>query len=142
RAGRFYYVSLGTDADAPTFTGAVIVNTSTDGGATFAPASVVARDDGSDKPWLAVGRDPVDRKRDNLYVTWTSFQERRAELRFARSTDGGATGSPQKTLFAPVDTGPAGLPALMQFANPTVDLPGGRPFIPFFHVSTLDPRST
>ena len=138
RAGRFYYVSLGTDADAPTFTGAVIVNTSTDGGATFAPASVVARDDGSDKPWLAVGRDPVDRKRDNLYVTWTSFQERRAELRFARSTDGGATWSPQKTLFAPVDTGPAGLSALMQFANPTVDQSSGRLFIPFLHLSNFD----
>jgi len=138
RAGRFYYVSLGTDADAPTFTGAVIVNTSTDGGATFAPASVVARDDGSDKPWLAVGRDPVDRKRDNLYVTWTSFQERRAELRFARSTDGGVTWSPQKTLFAPVDTGPAGLSALMQFANPTVDQSSGRLFIPFLHLSNFD----
>jgi hypothetical protein len=138
RVGRFYYVSLGTDADAPTFTGAVILNTSSDGGATFAPATIVARDDGSDKPWLTVGRDPVDRNRDNLYVVWTSFQESRAELRFARSTDGGATWSPQRTLFAPVDTGPGGLSALVQFANPTVDPSSGRLFIPFLHLGNLD----
>jgi hypothetical protein len=138
RVGRFYYVSLGTDADAPTFTGAVILNTSSDGGATFAPATIVARDDGSDKPWLTVGRDPVDRKRDNLYVAWTSFQESRAELRFARSTDGGATWSPQRTLFAPVDTGPGGLSAVVQFANPTVDPSSGRLFIPFLHLGNLD----
>ncbi|HKN49537.1 MAG TPA: sialidase family protein, partial [Actinomycetota bacterium] len=112
RAGHFYYASLGSDADAPAFTAAVIINTSTDGGATFAPATVVARDDGSDKPWLAVGRDPVDRRYDNLYATWTSFQGNRSELRFARSTDGGATWSPQKTVFAPVDTGSPGLSAL------------------------------
>jgi hypothetical protein len=138
RAGRFYYVSLGTDADAPTFTGAVIVGTSTDGGASFAPASIVARDDGSDKPWLTVGRDPFDGKRDNLYVAWTSFQGSRAELRFARSTDGGATWSSQKTLFAPVDTGPGGLSALVKFANPTVDQSSGRLFIPFLHLGNLD----
>jgi len=138
RAGRFYYVSLGTDADPPTFTGAVIANTSTDGGASFAPARVVARDDGSDKPWLTVGRDPVDRKRDDLYVTWTSFQDSGAELRFARSTDGGVTWSPQKTLFAPVDTGPEGLSAFIQFANPTVDQSSGRLFIPFLHLGNLD----
>ena len=83
--------------------------------------TIVARDDGSDKPWLAVGRDPADGKRDNLYVVWTSFQPDRAELRLARSTDGGATWSAQKTIFAPVDTGPGGLSAQVQFANPTVD---------------------
>ena len=98
----------------------------------------MARDDGSDKPWLTVGRDPVDRKRDNLYVTWTSFQEGRAELRFARSTDGGVTWSPQKRLFAPVDTGPEGLSAFLQFANPTVDQSSGRLFIPFLHLSNFD----
>ena len=138
RAGRFYYVSLGTDANAPIFTGAVIMNTSTDGGATFAPATIVARDDGSDKPWLAVGRDPADGKRDNLYVVWTSFQPDRAELRLARSTDGGATWSAQKTIFTPVDTGPDGLSAQVQFANPTVDQSTGRLFIPFLHLSNFD----
>ena len=138
RAGHFYYASLGSDGDAPTFTAAVIINTSTDGGATFAPATVVARDDGADKPWLAVGRDPVNRRQDNLYVAWTSFQGARSELRFARSTDGGATWSPQKTLFAPTDTGPGGLSALIHFANPTVDQSTCRLFIPFLHLSNLD----
>jgi hypothetical protein len=137
-AGHFYYVSLGTDGDAPIFTRAVIINTSSDGGATFAPATVVARDDGADKPWLAVGRDPVNGRQDNLYVAWTSFQGARSELRFARSTNGGATWSPQKTLFAPIDTGPGGLSALVQFANPTVDQSTGHLFIPFLHLSNLD----
>jgi len=139
RAGHFYYVSLGVDADAPIFSRAVIINKSTDESAraTFAPATIVARDAGSDKPWLAVGPDPVHKRQDNLYVAWTSLQVGGAELRFARSIDGGATWSPQRTLFAPVDTGPSGS-AFIQFANPTVDQSTGRLFIPFLHLSNLD----
>jgi hypothetical protein len=137
RDGHFYYVSLG--ADAPIFTRAVIINKSIDAPATFAPATIVARDAGSDKPWLALGPDPVHKRRDNLYVVWTSFQPGGgAELRFARSTDGGATWSPQRTLFAPVDAGPGGLSAFVQFANPTVDQSTGRLFIPFLHLSNRD----
>jgi hypothetical protein len=143
RAGHFYYVSLGVDANAPIFTTAVIINKSTDkptdARATFAPATVVARDPGSDKPWLAVGPDPAHKRQDNLYVAWTSFQAGGgAELRFARSTDGGATWSPQRTLFAPVDGGPSGMSPFIQFANPTVDQSTGRLFIPFLHLGNLD----
>jgi hypothetical protein len=46
---------------------------STDNGSTFGSATVVV-DEGSDKDWLAIGPDPKDRDRDNIYVTWTSFQ--------------------------------------------------------------------
>jgi hypothetical protein len=139
RAGHFYYASLGTDSDAPVFTRAIIINKSTDGGATWAPATIVARDAGADKPWLAVGPDPIHKTRDNLYVAWTSFQPGgRSELRFARSTDGGASWSPQAAIFAPVDTGPAGLSAFIHFANPTVDRSTGRLFIPFLHLGNRD----
>ncbi len=140
RRGNFFYVSLGADA---TGTGAVIVNKSTDGGRTFAPAVVAALDDGSDKEWLAVGPDPFIRDRDNQYVAWTSFQvvttnplTFRSELRFVRSIDGGKTWSPQKVLFAPTDTGV--MSAFIQFANPVVDASTGRLYIPFLHFSNLD----
>ena len=133
RRGNFYYASLGADA-AGTFS--LIVSKSTDGGRTFAPAVVVAADDGSDKEWLAVGPDPVQRKRDNLYVTWTSFQATSSELRFSRSTDGGATWSTQQTLFAPADTG--AMSAFIQFSNPIVDKSSGRLYIPFRHFSNGD----
>jgi len=150
RSGNFYYASLGTDAGTPTpqgvvFHGTVLVGKSTDGGNSFAPAKIVAIDDGSDKEWLAVGRDPVHRNQDNVYVAWTSFQVNAAgtaltgsELRFSRSTDGGATWSKQATLFAPVDGGPTGLSSFIQFANPVVDPSSGRLYIPFLHFSNFD----
>jgi len=133
RRGNFYYASLGSDA-AGTFS--LIVGKSTDGGRTFAPAVVVAADDGSDKEWLAIGPDPVQRKQDNLYVTWTSFQATGSELRFSRSTDGGATWSPQQALFVPTDTG--AMSAFIQFSNPIVDRSSGRLYIPFLHFSNSD----
>ncbi len=138
RAGNFYYVSLGTDGDAPRFTGAIIVSKLTHGDTTFAPAVVAALDNGSDKEWLAVGPDPFTPAQDNLYVAWTSFQKGRSELRFVRSTDAGATWGPQKILFAPVDQGPTGLSSFVQFANPIVDPSSGRLFIPFLHFSNFD----
>ncbi len=138
RAGNFYYVSLGTDGNAPKFTGAIIVSKLTQGDPAFAPAAVAALDDGSDKEWLAVGPDPFTPAQDNLYVAWTSFQTGRSELRFVRSTDAGATWSPQKVLFAPVDQGPTGLSSFVQFANPIVDPSSGRLFIPFLHFSNFD----
>lgn len=145
RAGNLYYASLGTDASG---NGAVIVNKSTDFGVSFAAAVVAALDDGSDKEWLGVGRDPFDRERDNLYVAWTSFRAPTAvnpggssELRLARSTDGGATWT-SKTIFAPTDasggTDPAVMSSFVQFANPVVDASSGRLYIPFLHFSNTD----
>jgi hypothetical protein len=138
RAGNFYYTSLGTDGDSPTFTGAIIVSKMSRGDSTFAPATVAALDNGSDKEWLAVGPDPFNRGQDNLYIAWTSFQTASSELRFVRSTDGGRTWGPQTTLFAPADEGPDGLSAFIQFANPVVDSSSGRLFIPFLHFSNFD----
>ena len=71
RHGVFYYATLAADALARS---TIQVNTSIDGGATWGEGVIVQQDDGSDKEWVAVGPDPVNKNRDNVYVTWTSFQ--------------------------------------------------------------------
>src|SRR5258705_9825195 len=97
RHGTFYFSGLGTNA-AGQFT--IQVNKSTDGGVTWSDAVIVQQDNGGGKEWLAVGRDPVNGNRDNVYVTWRSFRATGQQLRFGRSTDGGATWT-TKTIFAP-----------------------------------------
>jgi len=134
RAGNIFYASLGVDATGANNT--VIVNKSTDNGTTFAPATIAAVDNGADKEWIAIGRDPVVRQRDNIYITWTSFQDASSQLMLARSTDGGATFTTQ-TLFAPVDDGLNS--GFIQFSNPVVDASSGRLYIPFLHFGDLDP---
>ena len=132
RHGSVFYASLGTDAAGNS---AVIINKSSDNGNTFAAARVVAVDPGSDKEWLAIGPDPGVFQRDNLYVTWTSFQANAkgqttgSQLMLARSIDGGTTWS-SKVLFAPVDDGINS--SFIQFSNPVVDASTGRLYIPFF----------
>ncbi len=87
RNGNFYFAGLGADS-AGRFT--IQVNRSTNGGRTFGAAVLVQQDDGGDKEWIAVGKDPAVPSRDNVYVTWTSFQASGAQLRLGRSFDGGA----------------------------------------------------
>jgi hypothetical protein len=78
----------------------------------------VQQDNGSDKEWLAVGPDPATKSRDNVYVTWTSFQSEACELRFGRSTDGGAAWT-AKTIFVPTaDPNPTHPQNCLQFSNP------------------------
>ena len=132
RNGNVFYASLGTDAQGNS---AVILNKSTNHGSSFGAATVVALDDGSDKEWLAIGPDPTAPARDNIYVTWTSFQARSSELWLARSTDGGLTFS-TKQLFAPKDDGTNS--AFIQFSNPVIDASTGRLYIPFLHFSNAD----
>ncbi len=135
RHGNFYFAGLGADA-AGKFT--IQVNKSTDGGRTWSDAVVVQQDDGSDKEWLAVGPDPAHHNQDNVYVTWTSFQTTGAELRFGRSTDGGATWT-SKTIFAPAaDPDPTHPQDALQFSNPYVDPITGRLYVPFLHFSNAD----
>jgi hypothetical protein len=129
RAGNFYLAHL-DDID-------VIVNKSTDQGSSFAPAVIAAVDPGSDKEWIAAGPDPLDRSRDNVYVTWTSFKAGGSELWLTMSRDGGQTWQ-QKKLFAPVDSGPTGLSSFIQFSNPVVDPSSGRLYVPFLHFSNFD----
>lgn len=135
RFGNFYFAGLGTNA-AGAFT--IQVNKSTDGGATWSPAVVVQQDDGGDKEWLAVGSDPSVRSRDNIYVTWTSFQNTGAQLRFARSIDGGVTWT-TKTIFAPpTNPNPLMPQNVLQFTTPYVDRLTGRLYVPFVQFSNSD----
>jgi hypothetical protein len=139
RHGNFYFSVLGLDALGR---GTVQVNKSTDGGRTWSDPAVVQVDNGSDKEWIAVGPDPAHRNRDNVYVTWTSFQPRtppatgtRSELRFGRSSDGGATWT-AKTIFAPAaDPDPTHPTDALQFSTPYVDPVTGRLYVPFGQLS-------
>ena len=134
RHGNFYFANLAADATH----GTIQVNTSTDGGKTFGPGVVVQEDDNSDKEWLAVGPDPLVKQRDNVYVTWTSFQRTACELRFARSIDGGATFT-AKTIYVPTaDPNPTHPQNCLQFSNPVVDSITGVLYIPFLHFSNSD----
>jgi hypothetical protein len=135
RNGNFYFSGLGADA-AGRFT--IQVNKSTDGGRTFGPAVLVQQDNGGDKEWIAVGKDPFVKSRDNVYVTWTSFQATGGQLRFGRSTDGGASFT-TKTIFAPPPDPDQTRPQnALQASNPSVDPITGRLYIAFIHYSNSD----
>ena len=134
RHGVFYYATLAANATGQS---TVQVNSSHDRGTTWSEGVVVQQDDGSDKEWLAVGPDPVQRSRDNVYVTWTSFQAA-CELRFGRSIDGGATWT-AKTIFVPTsDPNPTHPTNCLQFSNPVVDSVTGSLYVPFLRFSNAD----
>ncbi len=135
RHGVFYFANLAEDA----VHGTIQVNKSTDGGNSWSPGVVVQEDDGSDKEWLAVGPDPTHKNQDNVYVTWTSFQtDGSCQLRFGRSTDGGATWS-ARTIYAPAaNANPAFPQNCLTFSNPTVDQITGTLYVPFLHFSNAD----
>ena len=134
RHGVFYVANLAADSTH----GTIQVNKSTDGGATWSPGVVVQQDNFSDKEWLAVGPDPVNKNRDNVYVTWTSFQPSACQLRFGRSTDGGATWT-AKTIFVPTANANPTFPQnCLQFSNPTVDRKTGILYVPFLRFSNAN----
>lgn len=135
RLGNFYYAGLGANAAGQS---TIQVNKSTDGGRTWSAASIVQQDNGGDKEWIAVGKDPTVPSRDNVYVSWTSFQASGAQLRFSRSIDGGTTWQTQ-TIFAPLaDANPVNPQNSLQFSNPYVDPSNGDLYIPFLHFSNSD----
>lgn len=135
RQGRFYYAGLGADATGR-FT--IQVNRSDDNGRTWSAASIVRVDNGGDKEWMAVGPDPIARNRDNVYVTWTSFQPTGAQLWFAKSIDGGATWS-SKPIFAPAANPNPDMPQnSLQFSQPVVDRFTGQLYVAFAHFSNGD----
>jgi hypothetical protein len=143
RSGNFYFANLAStvvlpNGKPPQAHGTIQVNKSTDGGQTWSPGAVVQIDDASDKEWLAVGPDPVHKNQDNVYVTWTSFQQAACELRFGRSTDGGATWT-AKTIYVPTaDPNDANPQNCLQFSNPVVDGITGTLYVPFLHFSNSD----
>jgi hypothetical protein len=135
RNGTFYFAGLGADALGRS---TINVNRSTNGGRSWSDAVIVQQDNGGDKEWLAVGPDPAVGSRDNVYVTWTSFQASGAQLRFGRSTDGGATFT-AKTIFAPAaNVNPTRPQNSLQYSNGVVDQITGAIYIPFLHFSNAD----
>lgn len=142
RHGVFYFANLAATAPSgtpPVIHGAIVVNKSTDGGNTWSPGVVVQQDDGSDKEWLAVGPDPANKNRDNVYVSWTSFRpDGSCQLRLGISFDGGATWS-AKTIYAPAaDPNPTHPQNCLTFSNVVVDSVTGSVYIPFLHFSNAD----
>jgi hypothetical protein len=134
RHGNFFFANLAADQTH----GTIQVNRSTDGGNTWSAGVVVQEDDASDKEWLAVGPDPVKKNRDNVYVTWTSFQPAACELRLGRSFDGGVTFD-ARTIFVPTaDPVPTHPQNCLTFTNPVVDSITGVLYIPFLHFSNSD----
>jgi hypothetical protein len=134
RHGSFFFANLAADKTH----GTIQVNRSTDGGNTWSAGVVVQEDNGSDKEWLAVGPDPVNKNQDNVYVTWTSFQPAACELRFGRSLDSGVTFT-AKTIFVPTaDPNPTHPQNCLTFTNPVVDSITGVLYIPFLHFSNSD----
>ncbi len=132
RHGVFYYATLAANSLGRV---TVQVNASHDGGASWSTGAILQQDDGADKEWLAVGPNPADKSRDNVYVTWTSFQRAACELRFGRSIDGGTTWT-AKTIFVPTgDTTPANPQNCLQFTNPVVDSSKGTLYVPFLRFS-------
>jgi hypothetical protein len=137
RAGNFYYATLGAD---PALNTTIQVNKSTDGGRTFGPPKVLDVSNGDDKEWLAVGPNPSDLTKDNLYVTWTNFRANGSgsDLRFGRSTDGGQTWT-TKTIFTPgTNPDPTFPTSFIQFSNPYVDPANGALYVPYLHFSNAD----
>ena len=136
RHGVFYFAQLGATPDGQ---GAIVVNTSTNGGRTWQDGVVVQADDGSDKEWLAVGPDPSAKNRDIVYVTWTSFQnDGSCQLRFGRSIDGGNTFTARTIYAPPADPDPTHPQNCLTFSNPVVDQVTGTLYVPFLHFSNAD----
>jgi hypothetical protein len=135
RKGNFFFANL---ADNAAGHGAIAVNRSSDGGKTWSAGVIVQVDDESDKEWLAVGPDPNVKNRDNVYVTWTSFQPAACELRFGRSVDGGASFTAKTILVPAANPNPAFPQNCLQFSNPVVDQITGTLYVPFLRFSNAD----
>ncbi len=130
RRGNFHVGGLGRNAQGQF---AITLNTSTDRGRTFAEAKQIDTEGRVEKQWLAVGPDPVQRQRDNVYLSWVSFNDAAGfnVLRFARSTDGGANFE-VKTIFAPqADPNPSNPQNFIQYPTMAVDQSSGKLYLAF-----------
>ena len=135
RSGNVYYAGLAADAAGA---GIVQVNKSTDGGQTWSAGVAVGVDNGSDKEWIAVGPDPANPSHDNIYVTWTSFQNTGQQIRLAVSKDGGATWTDSIIWNPAPDADPTQPQNSLSFTNPVVDRFNGTLYIPFAQFSNSD----
>jgi hypothetical protein len=130
RRGNFYAAGIGLSADNQL---TVTVNKSVNGGRDFGAAAAVDAQGRVDKSWLAVGPDPRTPLRDNIYLSWVSFDDSTGAsvLRFARSIDSGRSYT-VKTVFAPPPDPVAENPQnVVQFPMIATDAANGRVYIAF-----------
>lgn len=147
RRGNFYYQGIAAQSTDPApLHGAafpqltVQVNSSRDG-IHWGEGVAVDQDEGDDHTALAVGPDPNREDRDNVYVTWLSFNGVRSgapvRLRFARSTDGGATWT-KKTIAQDTPNADPIMPQSVGDSTLSVDPVTGRLYVAFLNFSGSD----
>ncbi len=97
-AGTFYYFHLSYPPSNGSWLDRIVCQKSQDGGVTWSPGSYMGLNGmkAQDKPWVA-----IDRKTNNIYVTWTQFDiygssepTDSSNIMFAKSNDGGNSWSP------------------------------------------------
>jgi len=116
---------------------AMIVNSTTDGGATFSPGRILKKDLNAgalgrfeDKPFIACDANLASPFRDNVYVAWDSTQGAgTSRLSFARSIDHGVTFSVQR-----IDDTSSGNGAAEIGADPAVG-PNGEVYVAWLDVT-------
>lgn len=100
--GAFFYLHLSNPPSPGNWIDRIIAQKSTDGGATWPQESFMGLNGtkAQDKHWIA-----TDWANNNLYVTWTQFDNYGTSaatdssvIMFAKSTDGGASWSPAKRI--------------------------------------------
>jgi hypothetical protein len=116
---------------------AMIVNSTTDGGATFSPGRVLKKDLNAgalgrfeDKPFIACDSNLASPFRDNVYVAWDTVQGNgTAKVNFARSANRGVTFSVQR-----IDDTSTGNGAAEIGADPAVG-PNGEVYVAWLDIT-------
>ncbi len=101
-SGNFYYSHLSNTGGATGWLDRIVIQKSSDGGATWNDGSYTGLNDDKDqdKPWMAYDASPGSSFKGNLYVTWTEFDqygnpdpENRSRILCSVSNDGAETWS-------------------------------------------------
>ncbi len=110
----------------------IVVSRSLDGGLTWngpvKAAQGISFVSVLDKPWMAIGPDPIVPSQDNIYVTYTNFSYYGADMRIelARSLDGGLSFQPPIPISPRVT-----FPQVVQGSIPAV-APSGTVYVAYY----------